>query len=174
MPVKKIIRAPDGRKLTVNAPDDASDDDVLEFAKGKMKAEDQAKERQKLVTMIEAQNKEIDTLRDDVLGMAKLVLKLTDRIDKVALRETPAPIINVKPEIKVAPANVEKSAPPVVQVMPDPAAASALVEIRSLIEKFKMPEMPASHQPGKLSFDIEHDMDRHSPRYGRIKRVTAS
>lgn len=173
--MKRTVKLPNGKTLTVNAPDDAEDDDVINFVRAKLDRDEREKDRQLLVDMIDSQNKEINNLREELVDFSKSILKLTDRIQLIADRELPAPVINVTPsmkmpEIKVMPAAVEQSKPAIVNVTTDPAITLAITEMRKTLEKtVKAPEKNNKN----MTFEIEHDMDRHSPRFGRIKRVTA-
>ncbi|MFZ2540156.1 MAG: hypothetical protein WAW75_00115, partial [Gallionella sp.] len=174
---KRTVHAPDGSKLSVNAPDDASDDEVLEFVQNKLQEQERAKERKSLVTMIEAQKSGVELLRKDVMNMAKLVVKLTERINHIDQRKMPEPVVNVAaPSVKINPE---------VRVIADPGMAAAMMDMHKAHDETmkavtaaldKLSAMPAPEQHHEVeskivAYDIEHETDRHSPRFGRIKRV---
>ena len=171
---KKKVTTPGGDELDIDAPDDASDEEVVEFAQQHLQAKQHEKQRKELLGMIDAQNKAIDILRDDVLNMAKLVLKHTDRIDKIYQRAIPAPVVKVDaPIVKVSPE---------LRVIADPGIAAALHEMHQsheesmnsmmeIISKLASPVVPESPAKEITAFRVEHETDRHSPQYGRVTRV---
>ena len=158
---KKIVKTPAGERITVNAPDDADDDDVLEFVENHLRAREQAKEKKHIMGMLDAQNSSIDKIE-------AVLEKLAARIEKVGNRELPQPNIKINPEVKV---------------VSDPAIAAAILEMRkqqeettkAILEGLRsMGEswVKVKHEPGAMpSFEIVHETDRHSPKFGRIVKV---
>ena len=178
----KTVRLPNGEKLSVSAPDDADDDEVLEFVQNKLQEQERAKERKSLVDMIEAQKSGVELLRKDVMNMAKLVVKLTERINHIDQRKMP--------DVNVAAPTVQVAAPlvkinPEVRVIADPGMAAAMMDMHKAHDETmkavtaalgKLSAMPAPEQHHEVeskivAYDIEHETDRHSPRFGRITRV---
>ena len=145
---RRVVTLPDGRKIRVIAPDDADDEEVFAFA---------------LHTLI------IEGAKSDERH-EKAIAELLDRIKHIEAavnqKGREAPVLRVNPEVKV---------------ITDPAVAAAIRGAQEsadtnaqLMREAVQSIDQGKAKPAKWTFDVVHETDTHSPRFGRMKRVIAS
>ena len=173
-----VVTLPDGRKVKVQAPADADEEAILSFALHTLiLGETKAREKQ---------DQEIEKWRADVREVLAEFREISSRLDRIeswvsrkqdekapVMQAAPAPVVKINPEVKV---------------ISDPSVAKAIAEsrqgaqdnaemIRDALSKITVAPSKADQQPApspvEWIFDVQHETDTHSPRFGRMKRVIA-
>lgn len=167
--IKHTVTLPDGEKIKVSAPEDADDEEIFAFAlhsiilrETKLR-KDQDAVIQSLVAGLEGATSRLDDAEKKVKALEGLAANKPQ-----PQRQAPAPVVNVTPELKV---------------VTDPGIAAAIAEsgktadntARLMLQALdKVGKQGPAAKPVPYVFEIEHDMDQRSPRFGRMKRVIAT